>query len=702
LMGEEKTYLLSGKNHQELMEHLDGVTPLSVLLARLNFYQRAILLHTIEGLTQKGFIEKKETPKNKDSYHQPDFSLSPIIREFSSKKLTQWILSQFDDKESLSSWTRKLRITKSTSIVIVDDYLDPRLSDINLTHIQQKQPWLLVKLTGKQPLLGPYFIPGAPNTPCWQCLATRLLHNQPARRWLQQQKMNESIRVPIKYNAQSVLMINSIVGPLAQQLIDQRVNNRLHTIDPESLSIFEHPVSYRPQCQHCADPNIFSQHSSSPVKLKTCLKNFSIDGGTRLVAPQQTIQNIQNVLSPLTGIINNINKISDNIKNGVSTYETSFFTSPYLKYKLENDDFVKISMGKGISDEQSKASALCESIERHAAQYQGDEPWIWGAPGELATHTIFPQQLACFSERQYGEFQRQLSNQQPTGYLKKHLVNKYSTDTPLHWTPAWSFTQQVHCYVPFTYCYGNTPFEDEIYSRFNSNGCAAGNTLEEAILQGFLELIERDATAIWWYNKATRPAVCLDELPKESIDPLENSLSGEWDYWVLDLTHDFDIPVMVAIGLHRKSKIYSLGFGCHLDSRLACQRALTELCQLIAIKDQHSAPFNFKEIATEPFLLPKENTPEKQLSKFKRSRNTDIKDDILFCVEQAKRLELETLVVDYTRPDLPIHTARVIVPGLCHIWPQLGNERLYQIPVKLGWRESPLKEEELNPLPLFI
>ena len=44
----------------------------------------------------------------------------------------------------------------------------------------------------------------------------------------------------------------------------------------------------------------------------------------------------------------------------------------------------------------------------------------------------------------------------------------------------------------------------------DSNGCAAGNTLAEAIVQGFLELVERDSYAIWWYNRLQREQLDLD------------------------------------------------------------------------------------------------------------------------------------------------------------------------------------------------
>ena len=56
----------------------------------------------------------------------------------------------------------------------------------------------------------------------------------------------------------------------------------------------------------------------------------------------------------------------------------------------------------------------------------------------------------------------------------------------------------------------------------DSNGCAAGNTLEEAIVQGFLELVERDAYAIWWYNRLQRAEVDLDQFDDSYIRDLQS------------------------------------------------------------------------------------------------------------------------------------------------------------------------------------
>jgi ribosomal protein S12 methylthiotransferase accessory factor len=39
---------------------------------------------------------------------------------------------------------------------------------------------------------------------------------------------------------------------------------------------------------------------------------------------------------------------------------------------------------------------------------------------------------------------------------------------------------------------------------------------------------------------------------------------------------------------------------------------------------------------------------------------------------------------------------------LRHFWKRLAPGRLYDIPVKMGWLDAPLKEEELNPIGLFV
>ncbi len=81
-------------------------------------------------------------------------------------------------------------------------------------------------------------------------------------------------------------------------------------------------------------------------------------------------------------------------------------------------------------------------------------------------------------------------------------------------------------------------------------------------------------------------------------------------------------------------------------------------------------------------------------SKFGR---LDTREQVIRCVSTVRRKGLDFLVLDQTRPDIGVPVVRVIVPGLRHFYRRFAPGRLYNVPVKLGLRDRPLSEDELNP-----
>jgi ribosomal protein S12 methylthiotransferase accessory factor len=63
---------------------------------------------------------------------------------------------------------------------------------------------------------------------------------------------------------------------------------------------------------------------------------------------------------------------------------------------------------------------------------------------------------------------------------------------------------------------------------------------------------------------------------------------------------------------------------------------------------------------------------------------------------------MEMLVLDQTRADVGMPVVKVVVPGLRHFWARFAPGRLYDVPVTMGWLREPLREEDLNPIPIFI
>ena len=56
----------------------------------------------------------------------------------------------------------------------------------------------------------------------------------------------------------------------------------------------------------------------------------------------------------------------------------------------------------------------------------------------------------------------------------------------------------------------------------------------------------------------------------------------------------------------------------------------------------------------------------------------------------------------FPTPDSLPSVVKVIVPGLRHFWPRYAPGRLYDTPVKLGWLPAPIREDDLNPIAIFI
>ena len=252
----------------------------------------------------------------------------------------------------------------------------------------------------------------------------------------------------------------------------------------------------------------------------------------------------------------------------------------------------------------------------------------------------------------------------------------------------------------------------------DSNGCAAGNTLEEAILQGFFELVERDAFAIWWYNGLRVPEVDLASFDDEFLASAADYYARyERQLWMLDVTSDIGIPSFVALSRRPEADSEDIiyGAGAHADARIAALRTICELNQCLtwlprpgggdgrpAIDDPLALRWwKTARLADCSWLAPAQDTPLRQASQYPVPESTDTREDIEHCRALVETRGMEFLVLDQTRPDIGMPVARVIVPGMRHFWERFAPGRLYDVPVSLGHLEQPLPETELNPAPVI-
>ena len=421
-------------------------------------------------------------------------------------------------------------------------------------------------------------------------------------------------------------------------------------------------------------------------------------GGSRTVPPDTTVQTLLPCVDSLAGVVTECTPLPLPQAGAITVYRSAF-------HPVGDPDGMPAGarwcLGKGMTAVQAQASALCEAVERYAAGWQGDEPCTVAPHGDLPAPAFGPQALVFISDRQRS---RAAAGAGPQDDRVRRFV-PHALEEPLAWTPAWSLTRDAPCFLPLAQCYMGVPEQWSRHGTWNSNGCAAGNCPEEAILQGLLEVVERDATAIWWYNELPRPAFAEDAVPAGHVQRVQRTLGPDWTFWLLDLTHDLRIPVAAAVGQHRGGD-WALGFGCSLDAAMACERALTELVQLVAVGKTLPSHWNGLRSASPPFLWPN-GQRDGWAGSACRGREDDrgsggLQADIAHCVAAARSCGMEVVVHDYTRPDIPLHTIRTVLPGACHIWPELANPRLYRVPVQMGWRDAPQREDFLNPWPLYV
>lgn len=584
-------------------------------------------------------------------------------------------------------------------ILVVNDYLNPAIEAFQQRARAQKKPWILVKPSGKSGFFGPLF--GPSKGPCWTCLAERLRLNTPAETYLERRALSREKSEAV-LPLQTQLAAGQAAMAIARWMVDPSTFplDQLFVVDAWGMSVQTHPVVRYPQCPSCGDPELLKKRGLAPLVLESRPKCFRADGAHRITSPEQAIQKLSRQISPITGIVAGVGPIPERDHPLRPVYGSSYRICPSHEAP-SFEDFHRIAMGKGRTPAQARASAIGEAIERHSLMFRGDEPLKRASFEELGDAALHPNEIQLFSDSQYRrrEELNALAQDEP-----KRIPLPFDPKVPIDWAPVWSLTHSRLRWAPASYCFANlnTP-PSERFCTMNANGHAAGHCIEEAILQAFCELVERDSAGIWWYNRLKRPGVDLASFDIAYFDEISRHYrSMGFRIWVLDITMDMGIPAFVALAHSEREGRFCIGFGCHLDAGLGVLRALTELNQLFDPVDQGRVPWDVSGLVDLGFLEPSSGMAARRRGDFDIRPHDDLRDDILECISRAQNLGLETLVLDQSRPDTDLCTVKVMVPGLRQIWPRFGPGRLYDVPVALGLREKPIQEAELNPVPLYL
>jgi bacteriocin biosynthesis cyclodehydratase domain-containing protein len=599
------------------------------------------------------------------------------------------------------------------SVVLCDDYLNPGLAEVDALHRAQGRPWLLAKPVGVKVWLGPVFQPAEPG--CWHCLSVRLWGHRNAEAVAQSALGRQGpAQSPAAFiPALRTAALGMVALEATKWLSGHRHPNQRRVLTFDSLELRGEPHELRPypQCATCGDPDLVRDRANRPVVL-TSRRKVCYSAGHRSMTPEQVLAEYRHLISPVTGVVKEIKRDDTG-----PAFFNSFRSGPNLAARVNDVDTLRATMrlengGKGVTAVHAEASALCEAIERYSGNFSGHEERVRGSLRSLGAAAIDPRSCLLYDPRQYDARSEWNSEHGPF----QRVCDPFDEDAVMDWTPVWSLTTRSHRLLPTSLLYYGAPAaRGPHYLHADSNGSAAGSSIEDAALQGVLELIERDAVALWWYNRTSQPAVDLDAFGDPWLDELRDVYAGLGrEVWVLDLTSDFEVPVMAAVtrrvGAPNEEILF--GFGAHHDPRLALRRALTELNQLMPqlLADVHSRStdpdmvgwLRDATVAREPYLAPDTSVPALGPADYDYVPSVDLLSDLVRLQGKVEELGMELLLLDQTRPDVGMPVVKVIVPGMRHFWARLGPGRLYDIPVRLGRLAQPTPYNQLNPIPMFL
>jgi bacteriocin biosynthesis cyclodehydratase domain-containing protein len=600
-----------------------------------------------------------------------------------------------------------VRVVKSSpdlTITLVNDYLERKLAELNRERVSDKTPWLLVQPSGLFPLVGPLLSPGV--TACWTCLFDRMIRNREVKGFLDRGPAQPVAVSPLARNIFGQGAIQFAAVEIAKAIATEfRTDLRNHIIsfDLMGSTIAKHYVAHRPQCPTCGDKKLKNpRRAPAPIELGSGAKLVMTSGGYRSVSSRATVARFRKHVSPLTGVVTRLERIEADLPMNTNFFAQHNFSAPAQNVNELRAGLSGGSFGKGSTAEQGEASALMESIERYSGIFQGDEIRMKRRFTDFpAGDAIVPNDVLLFSDEQYRTRELPTNDSHDT----QPAPDPFDPSANIEWSPAWSLRDKRFKYIPTSLLYffysGPAAFHAD------SNGCAAGNTREEAIVQGFLELVERDAYAIWWYNRTRQPEVDLSQFDDSYVRDLHSQLADTGrKLWVLDITSDLGIPTYVAIlhWMQNGQENIEFGSGAHFDRRIALLRCLTELNQFLSIglmgggtgEKPSLDGVNPLRLEEHPFLIPS-GRPAPQPDVDMKVALDNTREQVDACVDIARRAGLDFLVVDQTRPDVEVPVVRVIVPGLRHFYRRFGPGRLYDVPVKLGLRDRPSLESELTP-----
>jgi len=216
-----------------------------------------------------------------------------------------------------------------------------------------------------------------------------------------------------------------------------------------------------------------------------------------------------------------------------------------------------------------------------------------------------------------------------------------------------------------------------------SNGMSAGNTQNEARVQGLSEVFER-----YVKNHIIAEGICLPEVPQYVIDrfpkikaALEELEGHGYHLKVADASLGGQFPVMNVTLINPKDGSVFASFGAHPSFEVALERTVTELLQgrsLDQLDVFHPPTFDMEEVASPQNLEMHfidssgyvsydffRDAPDYEFYDWDHDAPT--RDEFTYLTDIIHDMGFDIYIADYEHLD--VYACRILVPGMSDIYP---------------------------------
>jgi YcaO-like protein with predicted kinase domain len=374
-------------------------------------------------------------------------------------------------------------------------------------------------------------------------------------------------------------------------------------------------------------------------------------GTHRAVAPEETLARVRPYL-PVMGItrIANVTGL-DSI--GI----------PVVVVCRPNSRSLSVSQGKASTLIAAKVSGVMESIETYHAEHMV-QPLLFGRFQDL-------------------RFSHNLIEVEELPFVPD---TRYHPALDLLWAEGFDVITSEPTWVPYELVHTNFTLPQPTGSGcFNatSNGLSSGNDLLEAVSHGISEVVERDATALWYLldddsRESTRVDLSTVDDP-ECCEVLAQFERANVMVAVWETTSDVGIASFFCSIAERtddplRGALLASGAGCHPARHIALLRSLTEAAQsrLTAISGARDDLFrsSYSRVNNRDNVLRERSRlaalgAQRDYHLAPTFEGETFNDDVNWQIDRLHNVGVRrVVVVDLRRREFRIPVVRVVIPGL--------------------------------------